>query len=126
MEFLDSRKDEFRPRSEDFPALSSAGPKSSGSSSSLYSSLSRAPQRFSEPPSDSRPTSRDDPTASIKATEVRKMSNPSGVISLPEPDPSHYTLKGLLKIIRMTDQDLVTLALGTDLTTLGLDLNSTE
>jgi len=33
---------------------------------------------------------------------------------------------GLLNVIRMTDQDLNTLALGTDLTTLGLNLNSSE
>jgi len=33
---------------------------------------------------------------------------------------------GLLSVIRMTDQDLNTLALGTDLTTLGLNLNSSE
>lgn len=37
-----------------------------------------------------------------------------------------YGLKGLLNVIRMTDPDLNTLALGTDLTTLGLNLNSTE
>jgi hypothetical protein len=41
-------------------------------------------------------------------------------------EPQEFGLRGLLKIIRMTDQDLNTLALGTDLTTLGLDLNSTE
>ena len=33
---------------------------------------------------------------------------------------------GLLGVIRMTDQDLNTLALGCDLTTLGLNLNSVE
>ena len=37
-----------------------------------------------------------------------------------------YGLMGLLSVIRMTDQDLNTLALGTDLTTLGLNLNSSE
>ena len=37
-----------------------------------------------------------------------------------------YGLMGLLNVIRMTDQDLNTLALGTDLTTLGLNLNSSE
>ena len=39
---------------------------------------------------------------------------------------SHYGLPGLLSVIRMTDPDLNTLALGTDLTTLGLNLSSTE
>jgi len=37
-----------------------------------------------------------------------------------------YGLMGILSVIRMTDQDLNTLALGTDLTTLGLNLNSSE
>ena len=37
-----------------------------------------------------------------------------------------YGLMGLLSVIRMTDQDLSTLALGTDLTTLGLNLNSSD
>ena len=37
-----------------------------------------------------------------------------------------FGLMGLLNVIRMTDADLNTLALGTDLTTLGLNLNSSE
>ncbi|GKV01066.1 hypothetical protein SLEP1_g13659 [Rubroshorea leprosula] len=40
------------------------------------------------------------------------------------PDP--YGLLGLLSVIRMSDADLTSLALGIDLTTLGLNLNSTE
>ncbi|KAJ7298851.1 hypothetical protein O6H91_05G074100 [Diphasiastrum complanatum] len=37
-----------------------------------------------------------------------------------------FGLLGLLSVIQMTDADLTTLALGTDLTTLGLNLNSRE
>ncbi len=37
-----------------------------------------------------------------------------------------YTLLGLLSVIRMTDHDLTMLALGTDLTSLGLNLNSPD
>eukprot|EP00316_Scyphosphaera_apsteinii_P008714 CAMPEP_0119336628 /NCGR_PEP_ID=MMETSP1333-20130426/92232_1 /TAXON_ID=418940 /ORGANISM="Scyphosphaera apsteinii, Strain RCC1455" /LENGTH=441 /DNA_ID=CAMNT_0007347471 /DNA_START=91 /DNA_END=1416 /DNA_ORIENTATION=+ len=37
-----------------------------------------------------------------------------------------FGLMGILSVIRMTDQDLNTLALGTDLTTLGLNLNSSD
>ena len=37
-----------------------------------------------------------------------------------------YGIKGLLDIIKMGDQDVTTLSLGTDLPSLGLDLNSTE
>ncbi|GAV71406.1 NOT2_3_5 domain-containing protein [Cephalotus follicularis] len=40
------------------------------------------------------------------------------------PDP--FGLLGLLSVIRMSDPDLTSLALGMDLTTLGLNLNSTE
>jgi len=45
---------------------------------------------------------------------------------LSERSSDRYGLSGLLSVIRMTDPDLNTLALGTDLTTLGLNLNSTE
>ena len=40
--------------------------------------------------------------------------------------PDRFGLLGLLSVIRMTDPDLTTLALGTDLTTLGLHLNSSD
>lgn len=40
--------------------------------------------------------------------------------------PDRFGLLGLLSVIRMTDPDVTTLALGTDLTTLGLNLNSPE
>jgi CCR4-NOT transcription complex subunit 2 len=42
------------------------------------------------------------------------------------PASERYGLLGLLSAIRMSDVDLSTLALGTDLTTLGLNLNSAE
>ena len=44
--------------------------------------------------------------------------------SQPAPDP--FGLLGLLSVIRMSDPDLTSLALGIDLTTLGLNLNSSE
>eukprot|EP00249_Psilotum_nudum_P017389 c26297_g1_i1 orf=870-2744(-) len=40
--------------------------------------------------------------------------------------PDRFGLLGLLSVIRMSDRDLTTLALGTDLTTLGLNLNSRD
>ena len=44
-----------------------------------------------------------------------------------ESSPSDpFALMGLLGVIRMTDPDLTTLALGTDLTGLGLHLNSPQ
>lgn len=39
---------------------------------------------------------------------------------------SKFGLLGLLDVIRMSDRDLNALALGSDLTTFGLNLNSTE
>eukprot|EP01113_Clastostelium_recurvatum_P039573 TRINITY_DN6054_c0_g1_i3.p1 TRINITY_DN6054_c0_g1~~TRINITY_DN6054_c0_g1_i3.p1 ORF type:complete len:593 (+),score=122.85 TRINITY_DN6054_c0_g1_i3:120-1898(+) len=43
-----------------------------------------------------------------------------------DPSPDPFGLLGLLDVIRMTEPDLNILALGTDLTTLGLNLNSPE
>mmetsp|Transcript_7462 Transcript_7462/g.11155 ORF Transcript_7462/g.11155 Transcript_7462/m.11155 type:complete len:498 (+) Transcript_7462:43-1536(+) len=43
-----------------------------------------------------------------------------------EDEKKDYSLTGLLKVIRMTDPDLNMLALGRDLTTLGLNLDSSE
>ena len=45
---------------------------------------------------------------------------------MPADRADRFGLMGLLSVIRMTDQDLNTLALGTDLTTLGLNLNSSD
>ncbi|GAA0147501.1 general transcription factor [Lithospermum erythrorhizon] len=44
----------------------------------------------------------------------------------PQSAPDPFGMLGLLSVIRMSDPDLTSLALGIDLTTLGLNLNSTE
>ncbi|XP_076934867.1 putative NOT transcription complex subunit VIP2 [Bidens hawaiensis] len=44
----------------------------------------------------------------------------------PQTAPDRFGLLGLLSVIRMSDPDLTSLALGIDLTTLGLNLNSSE
>ncbi|KAL6979253.1 putative NOT transcription complex subunit vip2 [Sarracenia purpurea var. burkii] len=49
-----------------------------------------------------------------------------GVKPLPQAAPDPFGLLGLLSVIRMSDPDLTSLALGIDLTTLGLNLNSAE
>ena len=56
----------------------------------------------------------------------RPGSKPGAPPPPPPPATERYGLLGLLSAIRMSDMDLSTLALGTDLTTLGLNLNSTE
>ena len=50
----------------------------------------------------------------------------SGGIAAAGSGEGRYGLAGLLDIIRMTDRDLSTLALGADLTSFGLNLNSSE
>jgi len=49
-----------------------------------------------------------------------------GQTNTPKKPVDAFGLTGLLSVIRMPDPDFNTLALGTDLTTLGLNLNSTE
>lgn len=44
----------------------------------------------------------------------------------PEPVIDEFGLRGLLKVIRMNNPDLTSLALGIDLTTLGLNLNASD
>ena len=53
---------------------------------------------------------------------------PSAAESIDEPKTprNHFGLQGLLGVIRMTDANRNALALGMDLTTLGLNLNSNE
>ena len=65
-------------------------------------------------------------SASVANSSALSSSNPPSLSASPQLPSSHYGLPGLLSVIRMTDPDLNTLALGTDLTTLGLNLSSTE
>mmetsp|Transcript_7655 Transcript_7655/g.11592 ORF Transcript_7655/g.11592 Transcript_7655/m.11592 type:complete len:357 (-) Transcript_7655:123-1193(-) len=56
----------------------------------------------------------------------RKKQLPPPKEGLQDKAEEEYGLKGLLRVIRMTDPGLNTLALGTDLTKLGLNLNSSD
>jgi len=68
--------------------------------------------------------------AGIQGSAVRRPGGYEiGDKGVPQPvlgSGDRYGLLGLLSVIQMTNPDLNTLALGTDLTTLGLNLNSTE
>eukprot|EP00050_Salpingoeca_kvevrii_P017592 m.66449 g.66449 ORF g.66449 m.66449 type:complete len:210 (-) comp7624_c0_seq2:23-652(-) len=58
---------------------------------------------------------------------MERMRSRSLSLSVPSDDPAEkFGLMGLLSVIRMTEQDLNTLALGSDLTELGLNLNSPD
>jgi len=83
-------------------------------------------------------TSSSNPTAVATSAQLHSLVNVAPLRSSAMPRPGgtqqgkplvnldRYGLTGLLSVIRMTDPDLNTLALGTDLTTLGLNLNSSE
>ncbi|KAG0012912.1 hypothetical protein BGZ82_002370 [Podila clonocystis] len=60
----------------------------------------------------------------LSAASKSVASGSAGSSALDEHD--RFGLFGMLGVIRMTDQDITTLALGSDLTTLGLSLNSPD
>lgn len=76
----------------------------------------------------SLPTSSSSQESSPSITPSATPSSTPGQSSVPQGTMgnSRWGLTGLLSVIKMTDPNLNTLALGTDLTTLGLNLNSTE
>lgn len=142
----------FAIHNEDFPALSAVAPQpstqhtmSSSSSSYLDTGLSRhgtasalGESIAGTASSDSATTSTTSPAttttpATAAAAAAASASSapgpgapPAAAAESDKSGASRWGLTGLLSVIRMTDPDLNTLALGTDLTTLGLDLNSTE
>lgn len=61
-------------------------------------------------------------------SSVNQSYREQGIKSMqaPQSAPDPFGLLGLLSVIRLVDPDLSSLALGIDLTTLGLNLNSTE
>lgn len=131
---LGQKHSEFSIQNEDFPALPGA-PKTSGDAYGMDG------QRF--PTLGSRgglgPYSDQHPLSQAAAAQLRGVPGGSGFLSK-MPGLGGVTLKssaagsgegrfgllGLLNVIRMNDVDLSTLALGTDLTTLGLNLNQSD
>ncbi|KAL3923424.1 MAG: hypothetical protein SGPRY_004220 [Prymnesium sp.] len=125
---------EFAMQSEDFPALPGAAPASSnaGDSTASSSGLGGAFSTIRHGTSglDSGLTSGMESVLGMGGKEhddlVGSGLRSSGNSGMPAERAERYGLMGLLSVIRMTDQDLNTLALGTDLTTLGLNLNSSD
>ena len=62
----------------------------------------------------------------MRGSQGQVESKVDGVDRGKRDSPHRYGLLGLLGVIRMTNPDLNMLALGTDLTTMGLDLNAPE
>ncbi|QCD88300.1 CCR4-NOT transcription complex subunit 2 [Vigna unguiculata] len=62
----------------------------------------------------------------LQMSAVNQSFRDQGMKSIQTTQPDPFGLLGLLSVIRMSDPDLTSLALGIDLTTLGLNLNSSE
>lgn len=106
----DTPVQEFAMQSEDFPAL--PGAKASGPSGG-------PPKHLSEEFGIGLGSPSPHPHNMEESKMGASASSGGGT-------PDQYGLLGLLNVIRMTDPDLNTLALGSDLTTLGLNLNASE
>ncbi|KAI9306203.1 hypothetical protein BJ944DRAFT_160323 [Cunninghamella echinulata] len=66
------------------------------------------------------------PTTTTSTTTTSTNNNSSNENNIQSKSTDPYGLLGLLGVIRMTDPDRSMLALGSDLTTLGLDLNTAD
>ncbi|CAG9466950.1 unnamed protein product [Pedinophyceae sp. YPF-701] len=126
-------------RSEDFPALPGAMGGGGGASNAATTSpatnagatagagLVPPPQALTQSP----PNSAGRSWAAAGAAGTASTSTAPSALKGPGSDPDgavagqeRFGMLGLLSLIQMTDPDLTTLALGMDLTTLGLNLNS--
>uniref|UniRef100_A0A061QVX4 CCR4-NOT transcription complex subunit 2 n=1 Tax=Tetraselmis sp. GSL018 TaxID=582737 RepID=A0A061QVX4_9CHLO len=106
---------EFSMQNEDFPALPS----------STASSLNQRGEEVSGMSGSLQPGGTAGASAGYDLWS-QQQGGPKGGQAASGGGPDRFGILGLLPVIRMTDPDLTTLALGTDLTTLGLNLNSPE
>jgi hypothetical protein len=122
---------DFAIQHEDFPALGSMGTSLpfdynvQNGAPGLRPAASQQQAASNRPPSGSV----SQPAASSSNQFVGRPGARPGVSSHPAQAPvdaGKYGLMGLLSVIRMIDSDVNTLALGVDLTNLGLNLNSTD
>ena len=122
---------EFTIQNEDFPALPGApGPGGGGGGMQLQSAVKGPafghPGPFAQGPGPGGKLDLNGPMGGGAPYEFggAKGGSTKGASGVSATD--RFGLLGLLGVIRMSDPDLTTLALGTDLTTLGLNLNSPE
>jgi hypothetical protein len=66
------------------------------------------------------------PLGDMSAAAAAGLGGGGGPVSASDPGAERYGMMGLLGVVRMSNSDLNLLALGTDLTVLGLNLSSTE
>lgn len=128
---------EFSIEQEDFPSLSAAA-----EAPSSKTPVKRSAPNAQQAPSQPRPTtvktsqsatnsaqgkqSEQLPRRPAQKTASRSAESTTSNSSQELVSDSRFGLMGLLGVIRMTDPDLNTLALGCDLTSLGLDLNQSS
>ena len=127
---------DFAIQNEDFPALPGAAPASSSLTSSggevgVMGGSAGPMGAFRNPAVESGVEALLGSATAKEATGADGSAGGSGLAGFGGGSGSgastdRYGLMGLLNVIRASDQDLNTLALGTDLTTLGLNLNSSE
>lgn len=103
------------------PGISLRTMNSTGAVSSMGSYDQQFMQQYQQPQSQQQFRLQQMPslTQTFRDQGMKSMQSPQ-----PAPDP--FGLLGLLSVIRMSNPDLTSLALGIDLTTLGLNLNSSE
>ncbi|XP_072933363.1 regulator of gene activity isoform X1 [Epargyreus clarus] len=109
-----SEQSEFTMSSEDFPALPGT---SAGAQAAAHAALAHHPPDYTNHTSDAKPRK------GIQTSPDGKVTNiPETMI------PNQFGIVGLLTFIRAAESDpsLVSLALGQDLTALGLNLNSPD
>eukprot|EP00752_Nemacystus_decipiens_P003307 g3061.t1 len=114
----------FSMQSDDFPALPVAAPSAGQGSAALGGTTFHPPSAadgmgagaLRGAPGQPRPM----------GPGVAGGPTAAAVVAASEGKAKKYGLLGLLGVIRMTDPDLNTLALGSDLTTVGLNLDSAE
>lgn len=111
-----------------------AGSENPSSASRMPSGHQGATQPDSQNPVNQAASSSSDPSPSSKVAkdDVSKCQSLPSVLNCPPPpgasqsDLDAYGLSRILRVVRLSNTPLSLLSLGTDLTTLGLNLNAAE
>lgn len=129
---LGAEEQEFKMQNEDFPALPGSAGKGMQVERSENSSSNQQQQPAHTSPHNQPLKLGASPPSLVPSSPSQSASNQNhagastGYMSSRSESEIKYGLLGLLDVIKMTNRDLNTLALGSDLTSFGLNLNSTD